>query len=99
MSILAECQSFAYHGLGETRAKSPASSDGPSNNNKGPYPCTWCGYGQMRNLIIDGATKRRHDVTFPCTAEKIVYIFSTGFFQKEIMVYTGVLQIFRTKNR
>jgi hypothetical protein len=25
--------------------------------------------------------------------------FSTGFFQKENIVYTGVLPIFRTKNR
>jgi hypothetical protein len=59
----------------------------------------------MRNLIIDGAaggeTKRRHDVTFPPLTlhrgKDRVY-FSTGFFQKENIVYTGVLQIFRTKN-
>jgi hypothetical protein len=60
----------------------------------------------MRNLIIDGAaggeTKRRHDVTFPLLTlhrEKDRAYFSTGFFQKENLVYTGVLQIFRTKNR
>jgi hypothetical protein len=60
----------------------------------------------MRNLIIDGAaggeTKRRHDVTFPLLTlhrgKDRVY-FSTGFFQKENIVYAGVLQIFRTKNQ
>jgi hypothetical protein len=60
----------------------------------------------MRNLIIDGAaggeTKIRHDVTFPLLTfhrGKDRVHFSTGFFQKENIVYTGVLQIFRTKNR
>jgi hypothetical protein len=60
----------------------------------------------MRNLIIDGAaggeTKIRHDVTFPLLTlhrRKDRVNFSTGFFQKENIVYTGVLQIFRTKNR
>jgi hypothetical protein len=59
----------------------------------------------MRNLIIiDGAaggeTKRRRDVTFPLLLHrrKDRIHFSTGFFQKENIVYTGVLQIFRTKN-
>jgi hypothetical protein len=59
----------------------------------------------MRNLIIDGAaggaTKRRHDVTFPLLTlhrGKDRVHFSTGFFQKENIVYTGVLQIFRKKN-
>jgi hypothetical protein len=60
----------------------------------------------MRNLIIDGAaggeTKIRHDVTFPLLTlhrgQDRVH-FSTGFFQKENVVYAGVLQIFRTKNR
>jgi hypothetical protein len=59
----------------------------------------------MRNLIIDGAagaeTKKRHDVTFPLLTlhrGKDRVHFSTGFFQKE-NIYTGVLQIFRTKNR
>jgi hypothetical protein len=63
----------------------------------------------MRNLIIDGAaggeTKRRHDhdITFPLLTlhrGKDRVHFSTGFFQKENnIVYIGVLQIFRTKNR
>jgi hypothetical protein len=60
----------------------------------------------MRNLLIDGAaggeTKRRHDVTFPVLTlhrGKDRVHFSTGFFQKENIVYTGVLQIFRSKNR
>jgi hypothetical protein len=57
----------------------------------------------MRNLIIDGAaggeTKRRHDVTLTLHRGKDRVHFSTGFFQKENIVYTGVLQIFRTKNR
>jgi hypothetical protein len=60
----------------------------------------------MRNLIIDGAaggeTKRRNDVTFPLLTlhrGKDRVHFSTGFLQKESIVYTGVLQIFRTKNR
>jgi hypothetical protein len=60
----------------------------------------------MRNLIIDGAaggeTKRHHDVTFPLLMlhrGKDRVHFSTGFFQKENIVYTGVLQIFRTKNQ
>jgi hypothetical protein len=55
---------------------------------------------------IDGAAggevKRRHDVTFPLLTlhrGKDRVHFSTGFFQKENIVYTGVLQIFRTKNR
>jgi hypothetical protein len=60
----------------------------------------------MRILIIDGAaggeTKRRHDVTFPLLTlygGKDCVHFSTGFLQKENIVYTGVLQIFRMKNR
>jgi hypothetical protein len=60
----------------------------------------------MRNLIIDGAaggeTKRRHGVAFPLLMlhrGKDCVHFSTGFFQKENIVYTGVLQIFRRKNR
>jgi hypothetical protein len=60
----------------------------------------------MRNLIIDGAeggeTKIRHDVTFPLLTlhrGKDRVHFSTGFFHKESIIYTGVLQIFRTKNR
>jgi hypothetical protein len=60
----------------------------------------------MKNLIIDGAaggeTKRRHDVTFTLLTlhrGKDRVHFSTGFFQKENTVYTGVLQIFRTKTR
>jgi hypothetical protein len=60
----------------------------------------------MRNLIIDGAaggeTKIRHDVTIPLLTlhrGKDRVHFSTGFFQKENVVYTGVLHIFRTKNR
>jgi hypothetical protein len=52
-------------------------------------------------MTIDGAaggeTKRRHGVTFPLLTlhrgEDRVH-FCTGFFQKENMVYTGVLQIF-----
>jgi hypothetical protein len=50
----------------------------------------------MRNLIIDGAaggeTKRRHDITFPLLTlhrGKDCVHFSTGFFQKENIVYTG----------
>jgi hypothetical protein len=49
-----------------------------------------------------GETKRRHDVTFPLLTlhrGKDRVHFSTGFFQKENIVYTGVLQIFHTKNR
>jgi hypothetical protein len=60
----------------------------------------------MRNLIIDGAaggeTKRHNDVTFTLLTlhrGKYRVHFSTGFFQKENIVYTGILQIFRTKNR
>jgi hypothetical protein len=60
----------------------------------------------MRNLIIDGAaggeTKRLYDVTFPQLTlhrGKDRVHFSTGFFQKENIVYAGVLQIFRMKNR
>jgi hypothetical protein len=60
----------------------------------------------MRNLIIDGAaggkTKRCHDVTFPLLTShrgKDRVNFSTGFFQKENIVYTGVLLIFHRKNR
>jgi hypothetical protein len=60
----------------------------------------------MRNLIIDdaagGETKRRHDVTFSLLTlhrGKDRAHFSTGFLQKENIVYTGVLQIFRAKNR
>jgi hypothetical protein len=56
----------------------------------------------MRNRIIDGAAggepKRRHDVTFPLLMLHRVH-FSTGFFQKENIVYTGILQNFHTKNR
>jgi hypothetical protein len=37
MSMLAECQPFARHGLGETQAKPPATGNGLSNN-KIPYP-------------------------------------------------------------
>jgi hypothetical protein len=46
--------------------------------------------------------KRRHDVTFPLLTlhhGKDRVHFSTGFFQEENIVYAGVLQIFRTKNR
>jgi hypothetical protein len=50
----------------------------------------------MRNLIIDGAaggeTKRRHDVTFPLFTlhrGKDCVHFSTGFFQKQNIVYTN----------
>jgi hypothetical protein len=60
----------------------------------------------MRNLIIDGAaggeTKRRHDVSFPLLTlhrGKDRVHFSTGYLQKENVVYAGVLQNFRTKNR
>jgi hypothetical protein len=60
----------------------------------------------MWNLIIDGAaggeTKIRNDVTFPLLTlhrGKDRVHFSTGFFQKENIIYSGVLQIFRTKNR
>jgi hypothetical protein len=49
-------------------------------------------------VIIDGAaggeTKRRHDVTFPLLTlhrGKDRVHFCTGFFQKENIVYTGVL--------
>jgi hypothetical protein len=57
-------------------------------------------------VIIDGAaggeTKIRHDVIFPlltlhCRKDRVHC--STGFFQKENIVYTGVQQIFHTKNR
>jgi hypothetical protein len=56
-------------------------------------------------VIIDGAaagvTKRRHDVTFPLLmlhrGKDRVHL-STGFFQKENIVYAGVLQIFHMKN-
>jgi hypothetical protein len=54
-------------------------------------------------MLIDGAaggeTKSRHDVTFPLLTlhrEKDRVHFSTGFFQKENIVYTGVLQLFHT---
>jgi hypothetical protein len=57
-------------------------------------------------VIIDGAaggeTKIRHDVTFPLLTlhrGKDRIHFSTGFFPKENIVYTGVMQIFHTKNR
>jgi hypothetical protein len=57
-------------------------------------------------VIIDGAaggeTKRRHDVAFPLLTlhrGKDRVHFCTGFFQKESIVYTGVLHIFHTKNR
>jgi hypothetical protein len=54
-------------------------------------------------VIIDGAaggeTKRRHDVTFPLLTLHRGKDFSTGFFQKEDIVYTSVLQIFITRNR
>jgi hypothetical protein len=57
-------------------------------------------------MIIDGAaggeTKKRHDITFPLMTlhrGKDRLHFSTGFFQKENIVYAGVLQIFHTKNR
>jgi hypothetical protein len=59
----------------------------------------------MRNLIIDGAAggeTKRHDVTFALLTlyrGKDCVHFSTGFFQKENIVYTGVLQIFHTKKR
>jgi hypothetical protein len=60
----------------------------------------------MRNLMIDGAaggeTKTRHDVTFPLLTlhrGKYCVHFSRGLFQKENIVYTGILLIFRTKNR
>jgi hypothetical protein len=65
-----------------------------------------CNEPAMRNLIIDGTaggeTKRRHDVTFPLLTlhrGKDRVHFSTGFFQKENLFYTGVLLIFRTKNQ
>jgi hypothetical protein len=52
-------------------------------------------------VIIDGAadgeTTRRHDVTFPLLTlqhGKDCVHFSTGFFQKENIVYAGILQIF-----
>jgi hypothetical protein len=51
----------------------------------------------MMNLIIDGAaggeTKRRHDITFPLLTlprGKDRVHFSTGFFQKENIVYIPV---------
>jgi hypothetical protein len=57
-------------------------------------------------VITDGAaggeTKIRHDVTFPLLTlhrGKDRAHFTTGFFQKENIVYSGVLQIFHTKNR
>jgi hypothetical protein len=50
-------------------------------------------------VIIDGGagseTKRCHDVTFPLLTllrRKNRVHFSTGFFQKENIVYTGVLR-------
>jgi hypothetical protein len=59
----------------------------------------------MSNLIIDGAaggeTKIRHDVTFSMLTlhrEKDRVHFSKGFFQKENIVYAGVLQVFHTHN-
>jgi hypothetical protein len=57
-------------------------------------------------VIIDGAaggeTKSRHDVTFLLLTlhrRKDRVHFSTGFFQKENIVYTGVLHIFHTHNQ
>jgi hypothetical protein len=57
-------------------------------------------------VLIDGAaggeTKRRHDVTFPLLPlhrGKDRAHFSTGFFQKDNIVYAGVLQIFHMHNR
>jgi hypothetical protein len=57
-------------------------------------------------MIIDGAaggeTKRCHDVTFPLLTlhrGKDHVHFYTGFFQKENIVNTGVLQIFHLKNQ
>jgi hypothetical protein len=51
----------------------------------------------LQMLIIDGAagddTKIRHDVTFPLLTlhrGKDCEHFSTGFFQKEDIVYTGI---------
>jgi hypothetical protein len=56
----------------------------------------------MRNLRDNGAAggeiKRRHDVTFPLLTlyrGKNRVHFCTGFFQKEYIVYTGVLPIFQ----
>jgi hypothetical protein len=56
--------------------------------------------------MIDGAaggeTKIRHDVTFPLLTlhrGKDRVHLSTGFFQKENIVYAGVLQLLRSKNR
>jgi hypothetical protein len=58
----------------------------------------------MRNLIIDGAaggeTKRHHDVTFPLLTlhrRKDCVHFSTGFFQKENIVYTVSCRFFIRK--
>jgi hypothetical protein len=57
-------------------------------------------------VIIDGAaggeTKRRQDVTFPLLTlhrGKDRMHFSTGYFQKENIVYAGILQIFHTHTR
>jgi hypothetical protein len=57
-------------------------------------------------VIIDGAaggeTKRHHYVTFPLLTlhrGKDRVHFSTSFFEKENIVYTGVLPIFHTHNR
>jgi hypothetical protein len=50
---------------------------------------------------MGGETKRRHDVTFPLLTlhrGKDCVHFSTGFFQKENIVYAGVLQIFVRKS-
>jgi hypothetical protein len=57
----------------------------------------------MRNLIIDGTaggeTKRRHFSSLDVAPRKRLCTFFYRIFQKENIAYTGVLQIFRRKNR
>jgi hypothetical protein len=56
MSILAECQRFARHGLGETWAKPPASGDGLSNNMVAslPKPYTFAMFAHC--ACVDGGS-------------------------------------------
>jgi hypothetical protein len=67
----------------------------------------WTADHLMGNLLHNrrrssGATKIRHDGTFPLLTShrgKDRVQFSTGFIQKKTLSITGVMQIFHTKNR
>jgi hypothetical protein len=50
----------------------------------------------MRNLIIDGETERRHDITFPLLTLHRVH-FSTGFSKKKTLSITVSCRFFVRK--